>query len=349
MAEHTSRPNEIAAALARLPDGEIDYLYGALQAISRLDQRQFLRSDWLAVGRQAVRDLRHALNAFVRLRGLSSDLDGYLQVVLAMAEKFDKVSVRGNREEIDNYLSQFAAVTEPMINPALVALARNRGRLSRAAHPYRLGTRAEHDNLGVAILESPAFFLGMNPSRSTLDGNDPALEADFDIYLDTDDPAEAYRVVEAVDKLGELLGYDEPHEVDIRSGSFIRRAKARAVQLFSSGELWTRLYKVERAIELVALDSHQASFDSKEAEAVSALLQSLENIPQACIRLGSIFLVKFQDERGPVLLVRNLSQLEMRALKKYPEIQTEPRKALEALSTAVAEMDHDEPPLGSHP
>jgi hypothetical protein len=232
--------------------------------------------------------------------------------------------------------------TGPLLHAIYDVASRSRDRISNAARPYVPGTRAEHDDLAVAILEHPSFWYRPDETTSSATSNSIFPEASFDIYLDTDSRDEAYRVVEAVDKLADLLGFDEPHEVDIRSGSFIRRAKAKAIKLFSSKEMQVRLYKVERAIELVALDAHQAAFDSKEAEAVSTLLQSLENIPQACIRLGSIFLVKFQDDRGPILLIRNLSQLEMRALQKYPEIQTEPRKALEALATAVSEMENDD-------
>jgi hypothetical protein len=57
------------------------------------------------------------------------------------------------------------------------------------------------------------------------------------------------------------------------------------------------------------------------------------------MRVGSILLIKFSDENGAVLLSRNLSQLEIRALERFPEIQKNPRTVLEALGTAVDSLD----------
>jgi hypothetical protein len=50
-------------------------------------------------------------------------------------------------------------------------------------------------------------------------------------------------------------------------------------------------------------------------------------------------LIKYQDERGPIVLMRSLSQLEIRALERYPEIQMRPREALQALGTAVTTLE----------
>ncbi len=93
-----------------------------------------------------------------------------------------------------------------------------------------------------------------------------------------------------------------------------------------------RLTKAERALELSQLDARQADFDSKEAEAVSKLVASVNDIPQVCMRLGSIMLVKIQECGSPALYIRSLSQLEMKALDRYPEIQRDPRNALQLLA-----------------
>jgi hypothetical protein len=51
--------------------------------------------------------------------------------------------------------------------------------------------------------------------------------------------------------------------------------------------------------------------------------------------------VKYTDGDNPVMLTRTLTQLEMRALDRYPEIQNRPRDALAALGTAILSMDDD--------
>jgi hypothetical protein len=43
-----------------------------------------------------------------------------------------------------------------------------------------------------------------------------------------------------------------------------------------------------------------------------------------------------------MVLVRNLSQIEIRAMEKFPEIQRNPEKAFEALSLAVTQLESAE-------
>lgn len=162
-----------------------------------------------------------------------------------------------------------------------------------------------------------------------------ALE--LDIYLDTEDADLAERVFVVADALAELLGFEHPTETERLSGSIFRRAKARAQRALTSDELRERLVKVERAIEIAQLDMRQAEVDDREAKAASQLIAALENVPNACLRLGSILLIKYQEDSGATVLVtRNLSQAELVILEKFPEIQTNPRTALSGLAAAVA-------------
>ena len=69
---------------------------------------------------------------------------------------------------------------------------------------------------------------------------------------------------------------------------------------------------------------------------MSQLLTSLADIPQACIRVGSLLFIKYTDHTGPVILSRTLSQPEVRALERFPEIQTKPREVLGALASALS-------------
>ncbi|MEZ0071523.1 ANTAR domain-containing response regulator [Planotetraspora sp. GP83] len=166
-------------------------------------------------------------------------------------------------------------------------------------------------------------------------------------YLATDDEPTARRVFAALDEVARLLGYQDPVEESLERGSIWRRAKAALRSGLSSREVRERLIKVERALEVVALDARQAEVDGKFAEAVSVLVASLADVPEACLRVGSILLVKHYNNTGPVLVTRNLSQLEMRALERYPEIQAHPKTTLAALATAVASLEiGEEEPAG---
>jgi cold shock CspA family protein len=161
----------------------------------------------------------------------------------------------------------------------------------------------------------------------------------IDAYLDTDDLSRAHSVLAALDELADLLGYERPADEEIRRGSIWRNAKAALKQGVTSEEVTSRLVKVERALELAMIDERQAEVDVKTAEAVEKLMSGLQDIPQACMRVGSLLLVKYQDQHGPVLLVRSMSQLEVRALERYPEIQQHPHTVIEALATATLSLE----------
>jgi hypothetical protein len=142
-----------------------------------------------------------------------------------------------------------------------------------------------------------------------------------------------------------MLGYLRPAEENLRFGSWWRKTTSRLGKWLTSEEVQARRVKVERALELVTLDIRQADVDVKAAEAVARLMASLQEVPQACLRAGSILVVKYQGDNGPVVLSRSLSQLEIKALERYPEIQAKPRYVLDALATAVVtgEVVEDEP------
>jgi hypothetical protein len=105
-----------------------------------------------------------------------------------------------------------------------------------------------------------------------------------------------------------------------------------------------RPIKVEGPLEVQFIDLNQAEVDSKEAEAVARLVESLADIPSAVVRVGSISMIKFSTPDGAVVQTRTLSQIEIRAMERFPETQINPRIALEALSNAVLTLQATEEP-----
>ncbi|MFI6599392.1 response regulator [Nonomuraea sp. NPDC050536] len=173
-------------------------------------------------------------------------------------------------------------------------------------------------------------------------GDSAPATMEVEAYLDINDEEIAARVFAALDRLAEELGYDPPQVTQIERGSIWRRAKAALGRSMQTREVVERLVKAERAVELIALDARQAEVDGKLAEAVSTLVTSLADVPEACLRVGSILLIKHETPAGPALVTRNLSQLEIRALERFPEIQTNPRTALAGLATAIASIETDD-------
>lgn len=230
-------------------------------------------------------------------------------------------------EAIMNLLLDGLPVTHPVLSALMISEDRFRGQDSLAADSAWLQL-AGPLRLRLEAVESP--------------GGSATAEITVDIYLDTNDRAAAAAVFAAADSLVRIYGYDGPFDEEISYGSIFRRAKAVAMEAATSQELRERLIQLERIIELNILDSKQAAVNVREAQAARMLIDSVADIPQACLRLGSVLVVKYQDSGGPVLLSRNLSQLEVHALERFPEIQKNPRQVLDALATAVTFGGQDE-------
>ncbi|NUT20445.1 MAG: UTP--glucose-1-phosphate uridylyltransferase [Hamadaea sp.] len=207
-------------------------------------------------------------------------------------------------------------------------------RASRAVRPYRVKAWARAGGQLVVDVAAPAVL-----GTRTFDRAAVAQAIRLDAYLDTDDLSAAEQIFDALDQIAVLIGYRQAEDIELRRGSVFRRAKARIASWVSSEEVAQRQLQLERAFELQYIDNRQAEVDLKLGQAVAQLIASLHEVPQACMRVSSILLVKYDDGKGPVLVVRSLSQIEMRALDKFPEIQMKPRQALAALASAVVEME----------
>jgi hypothetical protein len=205
---------------------------------------------------------------------------------------------------------------------------------------YELRAAGGEDAAHTVVLAEPGTELRRLIERYGVPEESAAGTAYMDVavYLGSDDSMVTDQVLAVVDAVVDAMGYDGPYEVDVRRGSVFRRSRAIAKRGIDAADLRTRLAKVERSLELAYLDRRQADVDAIESEAVRRLVDSLKDVPQACLRIGSIFLIKYEDVRGPVLVVRTLSPLEVHALVRFPEVQGNPRTALEALATAVASL-----------
>jgi hypothetical protein len=163
-------------------------------------------------------------------------------------------------------------------------------------------------------------------------------------YLDTNDDQVGSRINTAIVRLVELLGLYVSDAAE-RKGSIWRRMVAKTRVFVTHEEVASRIDKLEQAAELKILGKQQAEVDALYADKLAELLASLEEVPSACIRIGAFILIKYQTSEGSVVLSRTLGHAEVRALERYPEIQKNPAKAIEALATAVASMEDAEQAL----
>lgn len=119
------------------------------------------------------------------------------------------------------------------------------------------------------------------------------------------------------------------------------RSKAQAG--LTSSEVRDRSTKLEHALQLQILDKHQAEVNSREGETVANLLDSLEGVSAACITVGSLVILKYETDAGPVFHARQLSPSELRAVERFPDLHKNPKKFFESLADAVALPPMEEP------
>jgi hypothetical protein len=158
----------------------------------------------------------------------------------------------------------------------------------------------------------------------------------IDVYLDTDDVEAARAALNAIDGLAYRLGAQDMEIIEYRDGSVFRRSIAKGASAFEKESIQQRLQSLERLIELWQIDQKQAQVDQQTADAVARVVSSLEAIPCACIRFGSLLIVKYEDNGRPILLSRQLSQPEIWAFERYPELQKKPENIFGALAMAAS-------------
>lgn len=83
------------------------------------------------------------------------------------------------------------------------------------------------------------------------------------------------------------------------------------------------------------------------ARAVESLVSSTSQIPRVAMRAGSLLFLKYEEAGIPVLLVRQLSSVELTALERYPGLQREPESLLANLHQVIQGEALGSPPLES--
>lgn len=228
-------------------------------------------------------------------------------------------------------------LSELLISAPLTSLARVEALVERGRVYYSLDREmAALADLTEAIRTDPNISRAWEYRGDTAEA--PASIA-VDAYLDTDDSDVAQKALAALDELAALLGYDGPYGEQTLRGSLFRRSLAMRRASESTEEVHQRLIQAELALELASMDATQAHVDLQTTRVVERLLSALTDVPQACVRIGSLLLIKYQTAAGPTILVRTLSQIEVNALEQYPEIQKQPERMLDALALAVENIE----------
>ena len=164
----------------------------------------------------------------------------------------------------------------------------------------------------------------------------------IDIYLDTNNSQEIFEVYDSVLRFAKSIGFEESIEFEAVKGSWFKRILAKSQAKLSSEEVQDRLKEAEYGIEVNTILKQQSEIDKNQSEALSNIITSLKDIPNAAIRIGALIVVKLTDEEGSVSLqTRTLSIKELHLLNKKPELLQMPKQILKALAN---EIDDNIPP-----
>lgn len=114
-------------------------------------------------------------------------------------------------------------------------------------------------------------------------------------------------------------------------GSWFRLLLGRTKKALTSEQMADLASRLERAIELQVLHKPQAEINSAELDGVAKLITALGQEQNACIQIGSVFLLKVDGN----IVSRNVSQREMAFLERNSGLLGTPREVLAALERAA--------------
>lgn len=121
-------------------------------------------------------------------------------------------------------------------------------------------------------------------------------------------------------------------------GSWFRRSLARVKSETSHLSAEKIAAEVERKIRMEVFDRQQASIDNQQATGAAALIAALQGEERACIRVGSLLVLKLNGQ----VLVNNLTQYQLAWLERNQVLLRDPEGLLKALD-ALADEAFAEP------
>jgi hypothetical protein len=129
-----------------------------------------------------------------------------------------------------------------------------------------------------------------------------------------------------------IYGFEKTAEFPSEQGSWWKQIFYRTKDAVSQKGVQKRLEKVERAVKANYLDKPQAEANAHQAVAVSSLINALKEIPNACIQVGSLLVVKTGDDNKSIVLARTLTAEELKRLKENQSMLRHPDLILEWLN-----------------
>lgn len=155
-----------------------------------------------------------------------------------------------------------------------------------------------------------------------------------EIYLDSNDQnniKNAYKTItDFINNKNLVVEKDLPAE----EGSWFKRFFVKTKNIAESEGFKEKKSEVEYGIKLHTITKHQSEVDKNQAEAVSKIIESIKDIPNAAIKIGSLLIVKITVSETPSISAKNLSLKELMMLENTPSLLKNPVQLLENLNQA---------------
>lgn len=166
-------------------------------------------------------------------------------------------------------------------------------------------------------------------------------------YIDETPDGAINAISAAIADVLATYGFTVADEFPAIKGSWFKKWFAKSKEALSQPEVIARLEKIERAVELKAIDKPQADVDEKQASAIAKLIKAVEKVPNAAVQAGSVLVVKITTAKGPIIQARTLSQEEMVELENNQLLLQDPSEVLGKLTAACNNSKRLPPPKGA--
>ena len=153
------------------------------------------------------------------------------------------------------------------------------------------------------------------------------------LFLDTDDFIIAEEVFHSYKNFVSLLRLEFVNEGEFVKGSWIRKAM-EFIQKARKGKNAQEIFnKGQKALELAYIEKAQSEVNRNNAEAASAFITSIKDIPNVVSIFGSLILVKATINGVPQLLSKVSTTNQLIELEKSPELMNNPLELLRRLNS----------------
>lgn len=183
-----------------------------------------------------------------------------------------------------------------------------------------------------------AFSELVSKISSSFYWNFDVLNKPVEIYLDTNNSEQIKNTYQSVLDFLKTKKLNVETELPDEKGSWFKRLFAKTQDLTTSEEFKEKIGEAEYGLKLHTITKQQSEIDKNQAEAVSKIIDSVKDIQNAAIKIGSILIVKTTVSHIPNIAVKNLSLKEMIELENKPSLLRSPIDLLEKLTALSRDL-----------